>query len=173
MITKWATPLFLSVLSFMINAQNVCALSKQGQEQSSSGAFQTKSIANNTPKTFSLRNSEVINNPVDSLEDLLSKWDTLLSEVKQQAKASNEDFQLFSNFNRRYLDSEWSALFQLIKYRKINYSNIASYLSAKNQKIQALYSSFIQIKQEYPSSVEPFQHPSLTPPSHRLQCGLY
>jgi len=164
MITKWATPLFLSVLSFMINAQNVCALSKQGQEQSSSGAFQTKSIANNTPKTFSLRNSEVINNPVDSLEDLLSKWDTLLSEVKQQAKASNEDFQLFSNFNRRYLDSEWSALFQLIKYRKINYSNIASYLSAKNQKIQALYSSFIQIKQEYPSSVEPFQHPSLTPP---------
>ena len=159
MTTKWVTPLFLSVLSFMVNTQNVCAVCKQGQEQSSSEAFQT-----NLTTTSPLRNREIVNHPIDSLEYLLSKWDTLLVEVQQQEKASNEDFQLFSNFNRSYLDSEWSALFQLIKYRKVNYGNIASYLAPQKQKLQDLYTRFVQIKQEYPSSVEPFRHPSIVAP---------
>jgi len=163
MITKWATPLFLSALSFMINTQNVCAVCKQGQEQSSSEAFQlnlTKTISTNSLS----RNNKVVSAPIDSLEYLLSKWDTLLLEVQQEKRAGNEDFQLFSNFNRTYLDSEWSTLFQLIKYRKVNYGNIASYLAPKKQKLQDLYTRFVQIKQDYPSSVEPFRHPSIAAP---------
>jgi hypothetical protein len=168
MSTKWVTPLFLSVLSFMINTQNVCAMSKQGQEQRYLGTFQSNLKTTNHQTVVSSKNEANTQmsspGPVDSLEDLLSKWDTLLSEVQRQVKAGNEDFQFFSNFNRTYLDSEWSALFQLIKFRKVNYNNIASYLSPKKQKLQALYSTFIQIKQQYPSSVEPFRHPSVIPP---------
>ena len=164
MTTKWATPLFLSALSFMVNTQNVCAMCRQGQEQSSSGAFQTNFTVKNSSKPTSLTNNKLTNNPIDSLEYLLSKWDTLLNETQQQVKASKEDFQLFSNFNRSYLDSEWAALFQLIKCRKINYRNIASYLNSPGKRLQSLYSNFVQIKEQFPSSLEAFQNPSVSPP---------
>ncbi len=143
-------------------------MSKQGQEQRYSTTFQANLQTTNHQTVVSSKNEANVQvsppRPIDSLEFLLSKWDSLLSEVRQQANASREDFQLFSNFNRSYLDSEWSALFQLIKYRKINYSNIASYLSSQKEKLQVLYSTFVQIKQQYPSSVEPFRYPSVTPP---------
>jgi large repetitive protein len=143
-------------------------MSRQGQEQRFAGTFQAELKATNHQTTLSSKNEATLQmpsqRPVDSLEDLLSKWDKIVMEVKQQVNANDEDFQLFTNFNRSYLDSEWAALFQLIKYRKINYDNISSYLSPEKQKLETLYASFLQIKQEFPSSLEPFRHPLMAPP---------
>ncbi len=61
---------------------------------------------------------------------------------------------MFVRFNQYYIDSERCALFQLVKSGKINDKNIATYINDKKLKLQALYSKFVQIEKDYPTSVE-------------------
>ncbi|MGP8216492.1 MAG: SprB repeat-containing protein, partial [Bacteroidia bacterium] len=124
-------------------------------------AFTNISIAqyNNKASPIAIDNTDP-----EYIETFVLRWFAALNEIKQEAKASDKDFETFTNFNQYYLDSERCALFQLAKAGIINDSNVNQYLNGKKTKLQALYAKFLEIKKEYPSTVEKFkslQHPTI------------
>ena len=70
-------------------------------------------------------------NDTDSTEKLIAKWNTALSAAQKQVNASNQNFQAFTNFYQSYLDSERSAIYPQVKTKKLNPSNMNSYLNSK------------------------------------------
>ena len=159
MITKWGTPLVLVAISVLISAQNVCSQDKQGQTKNFTQAIQKKSETKNNLNPSSPKNEAYLQVPaqgtadIEVSEKLVSQWNNILNETRQEANATDKDFNLFIRFNQNYVDSERCALFQLVKSGKINESNITPYISAKKQKLQTLYSRFLEIKKEFPTSV--------------------
>src|ERR1700677_3380656 len=87
-------------------------------------------------------------------ENLLAKWDNNVAELQKQVNPTDKDFKLFTNFYQTFIDSTHFELMNLINSGKINGSNIAPYIVAKKQKLQALYASFLSIKKEFPSSID-------------------
>ncbi len=169
MITKWVTPLVLGSIAIMLSAQNACPQSKQGQAQSFIKAVQTNSLTNNK-KTSSSQNETNVLVPskgasdVESVEKLVSQWNAALNETKQQVNADNTEFNSFTNFYQSYIDSERCALFQLANSGKINETTIAQYISGKKQKLLGLYSRFLEIKKEFPTSTSHPVTSALTTP---------
>ncbi|HTB31342.1 MAG TPA: hypothetical protein VK808_04900, partial [Bacteroidia bacterium] len=93
----------------------------------------------------------------DGFESIYSHWFSALDQARTSATISGADFDVFTRFSQKALDSVRGDFMKRIGDKKITASNIASYEPVLTSSIITLYKKFEAIENLYPTSVEEYR----------------
>ena len=105
---------------------------------------------------------------VEQSEEIFAHWFTALDKAQHSIGITKKDFEIFKSFSEHPLDSLRGDFLKKIG-TKITVANVNDYEKSLVKGITNLYTKFIQIKTEYPSSVEEF-NPKFHKGFHNTTC---
>ncbi len=87
----------------------------------------------------------------------------VLEKVRENVGASKEDFRIFQSFYGQKIDNERGKFFSSLGSARFDEKAAENKMKDEETRITALYNQFVEVRKEYPSSVEEFRYPA-----HRL-----
>jgi len=94
---------------------------------------------------------------LDELDRGFVLWTRALEKARVTVGATNEDYALFRAFNERKLDEERGHFFAVLGKERVGNTTPDEKINGEAAILTSLYEQFLQVKKEYPSSVEEFK----------------
>jgi gliding motility-associated-like protein len=93
----------------------------------------------------------------DGFEKMLSLWSSRVEMVRGEVGANKEDFAQFTRFYQHQMDSMHADFFNKVN-GKTSFDEAKGIMENNKKTITLLYNKFIDIKKEFPSSVEEYRY---------------
>jgi gliding motility-associated-like protein len=97
-------------------------------------------------------------NNTEVFEDIYAHWFSALDKAKANAGISATDFDVFTRFSQKAIDSVRGDFMNKIGSGKVTVANVKDYENVLADAIMTVYKRFEAIKEHYPSSVEEYKH---------------
>src|ERR1700679_2021414 len=97
------------------------------------------------------------NTSTETYESIYIHWFFALDKTRLNNGISKSDFDVFTRFSQKEIDSVRGDFMMCIGNNEITTSNVGKYESVLQKNIFSLYLEFENVKQRYPSSVEEFR----------------